>query len=378
MSIDNTLKLIDDNKRLCTSIKNIYELPYEIPYLMDEVLKLLDDDCMDKSVTDKDKVSMCYMLDMYFGTCYHEFNADLKLDKLLNYGKIEIYKVEAVNGIRYATEKEVLHGVKGLIPENIYPAGEDTFKLLCLLQWTFCGRSYYLRNAGYKLNYDTNGKVLKSSVEMFNMCALQLKELIDWLKNRDKLEKAIRIISKVKKAGGYKYASYESDEIEETVTVKQLIYNIVNTFPRESSNPEYRRALALALSKHRGNKVLTPYELSQLRRIYENYALDKDRAKLIEKSSSGQRDKLKEECETILRNRDKLNPKDFVFKIIETLTRYGYSRCSPKQHKFIEEALDKINNTDTETKSKTEVISDDDIDASLEDMYDALNSGMFE
>ena len=374
MGIDNTLKLIEDNSKLSISIKNIYELPYELPYLMEEVLKLIEDD---SGVKDSDKISMCYMLDMYFCTCYHEFNESLGLEKLIPFAKIEIYKVEAVNGLRYATEKEVLHGVKGLIPENIYPAGENTFKLLCLLQWTFCGRSYYLRNAGYKLTYDSSGKMLNTPLEAFNMCAVQLKELIDWVRNRNALEKALKIISKFKKAGGYKYATYESDEIEETVTVKQLIYNIINTFPRDSANPEYRKAFAMALSKHRNNKSLTPYELSQLRGIYEKYALDKDRAKLIEKSNAGQRNKLKEECDFILKNRDKLSSRDFVFKIIETMNRTGYVKCSQKQYKFIEEALDKIKELST-TTTKTDVISDDDIDASLDDMYDALNSGMFE
>ena len=60
---------------------------------------------------------------------------------------------KAHNGIRFATANEVKQGVKGLIPEFIFPAGENEYKLMCLLQWTFCGTPFFFRNAGYKICY---------------------------------------------------------------------------------------------------------------------------------------------------------------------------------------------------------------------------------
>ena len=33
------------------------------------------------------------------------------------------------------------------------------YSKICLLQWSFTGKSYYFRQAGYKLNYSEDGKV---------------------------------------------------------------------------------------------------------------------------------------------------------------------------------------------------------------------------
>lgn len=377
MSINNVLKLIEDNEKLRASIQNISNLPYELPYLMSQSLMLLDDNNYGR-LKDAELKSICYMLDMYFGACFYEFAENSNLSNLLNFGKIEIYKVQAPKGLRYATENEVLHGIKGLIPEYIYPVGEEVYKMLCLLQWTFCGKPYYFRQVGFNLHYSADGNVIDTFWDLLQLSANNIKSLIDWIKNNN-LEKALKILNKRKRAGAYKYAQYESDEIEESITVKQLVYNIIHSFPRNSTNIEYRKALAMALAKSKNNKILSPYEISQLRKIYDDFALDTDRSKTLGQSGYGGRNILKEECELIQKSRQSgiIDPNDFVFKIISTLEKQRYQKCSPKQYKFIEEALNKINGPQ-EVIEETTVISEDEIDASLEDMYDALGSGLFE
>lgn len=377
MSINNVLKLIEDNEKLRASIQNISNLPYELPYLMSQSLMLLDDNNYGR-LKDAELKSICYMLDMYFGACFYEFAENSNLSNLLNFGKIEIYKVQAPKGLRYATENEVLHGIKGLIPEYIYPVGEEVYKMLCLLQWTFCGKPYYFRQVGFNLHYSADGNVIDTFWDLLQLSANNIKSLIDWIKNNN-LEKALKILNKRKRTGAYKYAQYESDEIEESITVKQLVYNIIHSFPRNSTNIEYRKALAMALAKSKNNKILSPYEISQLRKIYDDFALDTDRSKTLGQSGYGRRNILKEECELIQKSRQSgiIDPNDFVFKIISTLEKQRYQKCSPKQYKFIEEALNKINGPQ-EVIEETTVISEDEIDASLEDMYDALGSGLFE
>lgn len=311
------------------------------------------------------------MMDQYFTDCWGLFIEDLKLDKCLNYGKIEIYKVAAANGLRYATVNEVAQGIKGLIGEYIYPAGEEEYKKLCLLQWSFTGISYYFRQAGYKLDYDSNGKVINSFYEMIQMCAYQLKELFDWVSVKENLDKALNRIKKMQKSKGYKYASYEKDEITEDITIKQLVMNIYKVFPRNSSNPDYRKALALALKSYKGKQQLTPLEVSQLRDIYDKHALDINRDK---KAAASVNTDVKEKCELLLdeRFKGKINQKHFAYTIIETLKRNNYTSCSPKQYAVIEEAymiVTKANNNgnmvENNTSAKTEVISDDDINESL-------------
>lgn len=378
MSIDNVLKLIEDNEKLKISIQNISELQYELPYLMTQSLMLLDDNNYGR-LKDTELKALCYMLDMYFGVCFYEFVEHSKnLASLIKVGKIEIYKVQAPNGLRYATENEVLHGIKGLIPEYIYPAGEDTYKKLCLLQWTFFGKSYYFRQVGFDLHYSADGSVMDTFWDLLQLSANDMKSLMDWIKANN-LEKALKILTKRKNAGAYKYAQYESDEIEESITVKQLVYNILHSFPHNSTNISYRKALALAITKSKNTKVLSPYEISQLRKIYDEFALDRDRNRTLSQSGYGGRNVLKEECELIQKSRQSglIDPNDFVFKIIMTLEKQRYQKCSPKQYKFIEEALNKINGPQ-EVVEETPVISEDEIDASLGDMYDALGSGLFE
>lgn len=402
MSLSKVLQLIDDEK-IKTTIENMENLPFEYPYIISESLRVLDDDSiMCNIIDDSNKKALCIMLDMYFKRCYYEYIEDLKLNKLLAFGKIEIYKIAAHNGIRFATANEVKQGVKGLIPEFIFPAGENEYKLMCLLQWTFCGTPFFFRNAGYKLTYDSNGKPTETFWDMAQMCAPQLMELFNWISDRKKLEKCIKLMGKMKKAGGYKYAQYEKDEVEEDVSVKQLVYNIANTFPKNSKNMEYRRALALAIAKKQNKKILTPYEISQLREVYEKYALDKDRATY---SRHGRTDcsELQQECEMIVRCRYEgvINPDHFVYKIIGTLEKYGYSKCSVKQYSFIEDALrilreggDESNSSEgannvedvgsasglggTLNSENTEIITEDDIDMSLEALSNAIGAGLFE
>ena len=372
MSYNKLFKLLEDNTRMTSFISNISSGYMEVPYIMSETLKILEDDNpFFGIISDSNKKSLCIMLDQYFTDCWGLFIEDLKIDKCLSYGKIEIYKIAAANGLRYATVNEVAQGIKGLIGEYIYPAGEEEYKKLCLLQWSFTGVSYYFRQAGYKLDYDSNGKVVNSFYEMIQMCAYQLKELFDWVSVKENLDKALNRIKKMQKSKGYKYASYEKDEITEDITIKQLVMNIYKVFPRNSSNPDYRKALALALKSYKGKQQLTPLEVSQLRDIYDKHALDINRDK---KAAASVNTDVKEKCELLLAERfkGKINQKHFAYTIIETLKRNNYTSCSPKQYAVIEEAymiVTKANNNDNKvennTSAKTEVISDDDINESL-------------
>lgn len=371
MSYNKLFKLLEDNTRMTSFISNISSGYMEIPFIMSETLKILEDDNpFFGIISDSNKKSLCIMMDQYFTDCWGLFIEDLKLDKCLKYGKIEIYKVEAVNGLRYATVNEVAQGIKGLIGEYIYPAGEEEYKKLCLLQWSFTGVSYYFRQAGYKLDYDNNGKVVNSFYEMIQMCAYQLKELFEWVSVKEHLDKALNRIKKMQRSKGYKYASYEKDEITEDITIKQLVMNIYKVFPRNSSNPEYRRALALSLKAYKNKQQLTPLEVSQLREIYEKHALDINRSK----QEASVNNDVKEKCELLLAERfkGKINQKHFAYTIIETLKKNNYTSCSAKQYAIIDDAYKIITRTDnkklnseTDTTPKTEVISDDDINESL-------------
>lgn len=377
MAMYKVYKLIDDQK-LKTFIDSITD--FDLPYLISETLKMLDDSSpLCGIISDSNKVALCKMISTYFDSCYFVYSDDIGLDKLLKYGKIEVYRIDARDGIRYATANEVANGVRGLIPNNIYPAGEDVYKLLCLLYWTFTGRSYYFRQAGYKLDYDKDGKVTNTLYEMIQMSARQLIELFDFVADNTKFEKSLKLIKKMKKNNGYKYANFAKDEIEETVTIKQLIYNICRAFPHNSPNADYRKALALAIKSSKNNVKLTPYEISFLRDTYYKHATDPESKNTLVGDCDEQ---LKSDCEILLSEQysGKINQNHFCYKIITTLKRNNYSKCSEKQYNIIKDALNIINskNESTETNTKTEIISDDIIDMSLNSLSNAIGNGLGE
>lgn len=375
----------EDDKRIKAMICNLSSEYIDVPYLISETLKILDDEHPYYNIiTDNNKKALCYMLSRYFNNCWGEYIEDLNLDKLLKYGKIEVYKVDAANGFRYATEKEIASGVKGLIGENIYPAGEEEYKKLCLLNWTFTGKSYFFRQAGYELKYDTNGKVLTSLYEMIQTSANELKALFTWVTSED-YEKALK---KLKKCKGYKYASSEKDEIIEDITIKQLVYNIYNTFPRKSNNERYRKALSLSIKSVVNKKTLTPLEISKLREIYDEFAMDRNRNNTVQEANNECNESLKANCELLLKERynGKVNKNHFAYVIIDTLKKGNYTKCSPKQYSIIEDALSQLNISSEKEEQKnlkeksndTEIITDSEVDLSLANISDAIGDGLFD
>jgi hypothetical protein len=378
MGYTKLFELLKDETKLTSLITNLSSGFIEVPYLISETLKLLADDSIYyNAISDNNKISLCIMIDNYFSDCLEQYIADINLDKLLKFGKIEVYKIEAADGLRYATQGEVANGVKGLIGEYIYTAGEEEYKNLCLLQWSFSGIGYFYKQAGYNLKYDDKGKVLTSFYEMITQSAYGLKNLFDWISVKSNFETAIAKIKKMQKKHGYKYATYAKDEVTEEITIKQLVYNIYRVFPRNSTNYEYRRALALALKNYKNKKPLTPSEVSWLREVYEKHAVDINK----EVISAGENKEIKDKCEKLLAERysGRINQNHFAYNIIETLKKYNYSKCTDKQMDIInkayyiigEQPISKSNDEDNNS-NKTEIISDNDIEMSLADMSDAL------
>ena len=315
MGYTKLFNILGDNQKLKSLITNVSSGYMELPYIINSTLSLLDDESPFLNlISDNNKKALCNMIDKYFLDCYGLYIEDMGLDKILKYGCIEVYKVEAANGLRYATTNEIAYGIKGLIGENIYPAGEKEYKMLCLLEWSFYGVSYYFRQAGYKLDYDNNGKVSTSFLQMIVMCANQLNEVFDWVSVEKNLESTLKRIKKMQKSHGYKYASYEKDEITED------IFRGDKVFPRNSGNKDYRLALALAIKVVRDNARLSPLEVSKLRTIYDKYAFDIDRDR---KNPSIVDEELKSKCEKLVAERfsGKINRKHFAYTIIETLKK---------------------------------------------------------
>lgn len=354
----------------------------EEPFLALKIAELLSDTSLLANIlSDKDKLNTGNFLYNYHRVCWGLFTDEDDMKRLengLKMAKRELYKVDAPMGERFATTKEIAMGVKQLKGEIQYPVGEDTYKLLNILYWSFTGKPAYFKEAGYTLTYDVASKGYKESFyEMLLMSYKQLVEACNLYTNYSKFDTVMKALDKVRKVG-FKYASYADDEIEETLSIKQLIYNVDITFPRNSPNPEYRKAISLVIKGKKSLKSLSPLDIAFLRRVYLQYAVDK-------KSESDNNDavnmELQDMCETLLKEqyKGKIKQDHFAYKIIETLKKSGYKKCSQKQYSILEDAYKSINGVKEEEKRDSITIIDDTfIDKSLTPsvtLDDLLNMG---
>ena len=128
---------------------------------------------------------------------------------------------------------------------------------------------------------------------------------------------------------------------------------------------------------YKNKQELSPLEISSLREIYEEYALDRGK----NNQPATVNEDLKKKCALLLSERTsgKINHNHFAYTIIDTLKRNNYTKCSPKQYSIIEEALKLVGrDLSTEEDNRTEIISDSEIDLSLASLSNAIGDGLFE
>lgn len=386
MGYTNILSIIEEDK-LRAFMSNMIPDEGEQPYLISETMSLLEDNSiMRNAISDSNKVALCNMLRSYFVKCYYDFMEDTKFKNLIKYGRMYIYRVAAADGLRYATNQEIKQGVSCLIGEETYPAGENEYRLLCLLQWTIDGCSYYFRQAGFQLEYTADGKVATMFYGMIQMCANKLLELFNWM-HTDEYDKCIDKLKKLVKSKGYKYASYAKDEITEDIPIKQLILNIKQKFPKQSPVTKYRKALALALKGSKDISYIEPLDITFLRNTYTEFVYEQ---KNIDSKRQTEVVELKKLCEMLVSERysGKINSEHFAYRIIGTLKANDYVKCSPKQMQILEDAKKKIlkhtedseneQQNDNEQIRKTEILTEDEIDTSLAALSNAIGDGLFE
>jgi hypothetical protein len=289
----------------------------------------------------------------YCDNCWKIYNKGINIEKLLKYAKTELYQIEAINGLRFATKNEIKQGVRGIICVTKENIDDENYKLLSILQWSFDWKWKYLSQAG--CSSECKFEDIETDIgiiQKFDMFRKRLDKLCEYLDTE--FESDIDKLKQISKQRKFEYASYEPDEVHEDISIKQIVQSVLSRFEKNSKNPDVRRAIALALKTKNNPFGMKPDEIAFMREMLSNHTE-------IESTNEG----IKEKCERLYAERDKGNigKDDFVFKIIETLSRYNYTRCSSKQLKIIDSALDKI-----ESSCETTIISDDEISNELDIM----------
>lgn len=386
-SIETLKTYLDEsgNSNLTTLLTNMSREFYFKTWLIESTFSIISDESFIQ-IDKNNMISLAKMLKSYSNRCWHIAISKVELDKLLKYRFEEIYYTKVFEGLRVSTTGEIARGVKGLEIKQNPRISDENYKRLCLLQWTFEGKSYYYKQAGYEVTYDKSGKVKEDFYTLLKRAANGLVDLFDWLDNTDEYDKCITVLKKASKAKAYKYPSYSPDEIDESISIKTLLNSAKKTIKPGSTNEDYRRALHLLIKSDKYK--LTPLEISFIRTTYEKYIIDSQMSGGDVEQKNNKADvieSVKKKCETLVNERykGKIDKDHFVYKIITTLKGYNYTRCSEKQMAIIDSAYNLIRNdkdnseTIKETPS-TPVISDFDIDKSLSSLSDVFgNSDIF-
>lgn len=204
---------------------------------------------------------------------------------------------------------------------------------------------------------------------MIIQSANELNRLIDYLNEGKQFDYDLTVLRKLKRAGKYKYPTYARDEIKADISIKVLMFNLSKRLPRGSSNANIRKALSLTIrynaeeerkAKNRGKNrfikgfKLEPSDVSFLREVYQH--LEESGSTAAYDRNSIQADKNKEICDKIEAGRDAgyIASNHFVFRIIDTLKRFGYKKVSTKQLEILNSALNEVdvNKKAAENKAK--------------------------
>lgn len=378
-------RILGENKGLQTSFVAINNKTEHCKLLEDLYLFLDDVNPLSKSIQDNKIVEIVEFIKAFYLKCGNTFLFEEEdYEKIFNGAKRVIYGINAPLGFRIATQKEVDYGVIGLVQKEEYLISEDKYKLLALLNWTLTGRLRYYKLAGYEYNYDTNSGLVDTIYELIERSYGSMIYMLEWVGGAT-FDAEIKALKKVIKGSKYKYPEYAEDEVTTTITPKQIVYYLEKNLPRNSSNINYRRAIAIILSGRNDASKLDPVAISFLRGVYEE--LTTGMANLV---GTGRVEELiennpiKDKCLELLKARDAgyIEKGEFVFKIVDTLVRCNFNKCSRKQLDIIDKAIKTVKDNkekvdgNTEEENNLDIMADTFVDNIL-DMSNSLGVGDF-
>lgn len=347
MSYDEVNKLIEADEKLKQFMVGTEGSVLRLPVLITETLEMLADDSPLRSViTDTNKVALCKMCRSIHTklASITMFDDDKKIRALCDYSKKDIYYIEALNGNRIATKREVEDGVEGLYAKPTYVAGEKAADMLHVIMWIISGDARYLyRNGDTSIKFWEDGSESTPVYTLIYRYAEKITQATEYY-DSDEYKKAVKIIQKFQKTASKLYKDVESDEVTAPISKEQLVRDILDRFPRGSSNANYRKAVSLALAYERNKKWVTPAGIAFMREQHRLYGetLGED------ESTDSTSDRIEEMCNELERFRYSklIDPNSFVYKIISTIKKKRYKNVSSKQKDIIIEAYNKVKGKD--------------------------------
>ncbi len=380
---NKTLKVLEStgDKDLYNVFTNVASDVMENTYVMENILAILEDNSVYK-LEDDYRIKLVKALRTHFELVWTVASIDkTNIDRLLNFLKEDVYFIEAYNGYRMATKKEVENGATGLIAEERWLFGEQgpqIYKQLNILQWAITGRLKYYTQAGLGYTWGENG-LEETFTQLFGKSTEVTMELYDLLRDKNKYNNVVSTINKAIRRGRNKYPDFAPDEVEVEISKKQLIYKVQSTIWNYEGFNETKRILTRIKRDKRFRP--TPLDISTIRKDYEEITSVSFQGKKVVKKNTltDEQQAIKDKCDAIEKfiSEGLLNKNEFSLKIIQTIKKYNYRFCSEKQMSILDESIGKAIKA-REERGTTPVMTDEDIPDMVDDIFgvmDALGRG---
>lgn len=381
MTFKHIRELLEDASDV-TLLNNIINDKLDKPYLVEALLRVLEDDSIySKSLTSEKTLSLFRLCKEYFNTCFNAFldqsMGGTRLDILIQYAATTVYNTDAPNGLRVSTVNEVKDGVEQLVPDVTHNISDEVLTYLNIFLWSMTGKARYYTAAGLECTF-TDGRLNETELQLIYRAGNHLRAMVDWMSDMSEYERTIAILKLAKKNSKYTYPNYAEDEIKPETSIKQAQFICRTRLYGKKLSQEQIEARKIVYKIDKSKYKPLPHEMALVRRVarelQENFEPNMEDDELPPELASI--------CERfdIAEQKGYIRSDEFVFKILQSVRKY--KKCSDKQMRIINEAEAKIaakmKEDEKAVKSSESDATKDESAKEMMDMYNALGSGVFE
>lgn len=299
-------------------------------YLNVAIHEILTRGNSDRELSIKNKESLVRLVDKLNKAQVILDGMNFSITKLLDLAVQEIIYIRARLGDRVATKSEIENGAPGIMPKETVIISEECYKMLNAINWCITGKREYAK----KISDDIAD--IDVDIDIIFKAAKIINSAVDWIIDTTTFLKDIKPITDIITTGHYVYPDDAPDEVEQFVPIKDVITLILRVGKKNSSNNTVAIATKIALQISKGRQVkLSGKQLYILRCAYEILT-----GKPAEKPKEN---KIKTMSERLLNDRQlgKVDKNLFAFKIIDSVSKFDYTKVSEKQANIIIEAYNK-------------------------------------
>ena len=327
------------------------------PWLTNELFATISDQCPSMSMFSNERVIKAAKIGTRFYNASFQLMMNMSMKKLdletlMNFTQQDRYCINAVNGVRACTNKEVEEAIvfmddneeiNTIFNNPSVKLDDKEVKLIRLLTWAMTGRWRYYIAAGYPNPY-VNGSLrylpAHYIIDLEDHIELMCKRL-----DEGKCDDVIDKIRRIRKLGKYKYTDYAADEVVADVPISYVI-NQVSKLMTKNRDTILKRCFYLTKSYGFDLKKYSTEDRITMRKGY-----------LIltnpEKSPLTEEDKVNiEELKDIIAQIKKgvearILKEDSIYnKIAFTIASNNYRFCSDKQKQVLLDGIKIIENHD--------------------------------